>query len=113
MNLDTVFNKESINTRAKENWNYKDKESRLKCGNKYRHIFSDNKIKITDWSETFERLTKFQQNILIKGELIRTYDALPNIDKTEIKNKFGLSTFSTKWYKLPSSDRKILLKFVI
>ena len=113
MELKNIFNKESILNRAKENWDYKDKENRIKSSHKYKHIFDKTKILLTDWSEEFDKLTKKQQNLLIKGELIRTYDALPNHDKTKIKNDFGLSQFSSKWFKLPPSDKKILLHHVI
>jgi hypothetical protein len=113
MELKDVFNKDSINNRAKEDWDYKDIKSRTYCGHKYNHIFDNSKVKLTDWSETFDKLTKPQQNILIKGELIRTYDGLSNKDKTKIKYKFGLSTFSSKWYKLPPCDKKVLLEYVI
>jgi hypothetical protein len=111
--LNDIFNKESIIKRARENWDFKDSESRRKSGHKYRHIFLKSTKPINDWSETFEKLTKEQQNILVKGELIRTYDALPNIDKTYLKRQFNLSTFSSKWFKLPSSDKHLLLKYVI
>ena len=113
MELKNIFNKDSIFRRAKENWDYKDKESRIKSSHKYRHIFDKTKVLLTDWSEEFDKLSKKQQNLLIKGELIRTYDGLPNIDKTRIKNDFGLSQFSSKWFKLPSNDKKILLHYVI
>ena len=111
--LKDIFNKQSINKRAKEHWDYKSEESRIKSGNKYNHIFLSKKITICDWKDAFEYLSYPQQVLLIKSELIRTYDALPNIDKTKIKNKFNLSTFASKWYKLPSSDKSKLLKFVL
>lgn len=113
MELKDIFSKESINKRAKENWDYKDSNGRVRCGHKYNHIFDKAKVRLSDWSEIFENLTKPQQNVIIKGELIRTYDALPNSDKTIIKKEFGLSTFSSKWFKLPSDDKKKLLKYVI
>ena len=112
MELKNIFNKESIFRRAKENWDYKDKESRIKSSHKYRHIFDKTKVLLTDWSEEFDKLSKKQQNLLIKGELIRTYDSLPNIDKTYIKNKFRLSVFSSKWYKLPNADKNKLIKIL-
>ena len=76
-------------------------------------IFNEKNISMCDWKNLFDFLSKQQQILLIKSELIRTYDALPNIDKTRIKKKFNLSTFASKWYKLPSSDKNKLLKFVL
>lgn len=111
--LNDIFNKNSIKHRAKECWDYKSKASRLKRGNKYKHIFINRNTVIQDWSNTFDELSKPQQALLIKSELIRTYDALPNTDKTKIKNKFKLSKFESKWYKLPSSDKSKLLMFVL
>lgn len=63
--------------------------------------------------DTFDHLNKFQRNILIKGELIRTYDALPNTEKTKIMRKLELSKFASKWYKLEPEDKKKLLNYVI
>lgn len=113
MELKDIFNKESINRRAKEEWDYKSSNGRIRCGHKYNHIFDKTKVRLSDWNEIFENLTKQQQNVIIKGELIRTYDALSNKDKSIIKSTFGLSAFSSKWFKLPSEDKKKLLKFVI
>ena len=113
INLNDIFNKKSINSRAREHWDFKSEESRIKSGNKYKHIFDDKKLVLYDWKNIFDKLSKPQQVLLVKSELIRTYDALPNIDKTRIKNKFNLSIFASKWYKLPSSDKNKLLKFVI
>ena len=77
-----IFNKESIQKRAKEYWDCKDEQCKVKCGNRYNHIF-ENKIGVSyTWNKSFDFLSKPQQTIIIKGELIRTYDALPNIDKT-------------------------------
>lgn len=113
INLSDIFNKTSINDRAKENWNFKSEVSRIRASNKYKHIFKEKNIAICDWNNIFENLSRPQQVLLIKSELIRTYDALPNIDKTKIKAKFNLSSFATKWYKLSSSDKNKLLKYVL
>lgn len=108
-----IFNKESIQKRAKEYWDCKDEQCKVKCGNRYNHIF-ENKIGVSyTWNKSFDFLSKPQQTIIIKGELIRTYDALPNIDKTMIKNMLKLSIFSSKWYKLPNTDKHKLLTYVI
>lgn len=111
--LSDIFNKKSINNRAREYWDYKNEESKIKAGHKYSHIFDNKKVILQDWSNMFDNLSKPQQILLVKSELIRTYDALPNIDKTKLKNKFKLSTFASKWYKLPSSDKSKLLKYVL
>lgn len=113
LSLYNIFNKKSINDRAKEHWDYKDKRSRLKSSHKYRHIFKNKNVLLCSWDGMFDELSKPQQSLLIKSELIRTYDGLPNIDKTELKNRFKLSMFASKWYKLSSSDKSKLLKFVL
>lgn len=111
--FEEIFNKNSIIERAKENWDFKTKYDKMRASKKYNHIFVGIKKPINDWNNLFDNLTTPQKNVLIKGELIRTYDGLPNIDKTKIKNLLGLSEFSSKWYKLSKSDKVKLLKFVI
>ena len=94
LTLSDVFNRTSIYLRAKEHWDFKCVKERLRCGKKYSHIFGDKDSSLVDWSNPFESLSLKQKKLIIKGELIRTYDSLPNIDKTYIKNKFRLSVFS-------------------
>lgn len=110
LTLSDVFNRTSIYLRAKEHWDFKCVKERLRCGKKYSHIFGDKDSSLVDWSNPFESLSLKQKKLIIKGELIRTYDSLPNIDKTYIKNKFRLSVFSSKWYKLPNADKNKLIK---
>lgn len=108
-----ILNKENILARAKLNWDEKNKHTRIRAGSKYRHFLSKHRFPTNDWENEFDNLTKYQKNVLIKGELIRLYDSLPNLSKTKIMRDFGLSTFSSKWYKLPCEDKKILLNCVI
>ena len=109
----TILDKTEILARAKLWWNNKNCNDRNRVGFKYQHFLNKFKLKINDWSNDFENLSIHQKNIIIKGELIRTYDSLPNIIKTNIMHEFGLSSFSSKWYKLPGKDKKILLNFVL
>lgn len=109
----SFFDPSSIKERARQKWNNKSEGKRLSDGKKYQFIFLKQKRPYHDWASSFDDLTKFQQNLIIKGELIRTYDALPNFIKTRIKKKTNLNTFSSKWYKLPSDDKKKLLDFVL
>ena len=112
-NVSNVLSHETIIERAKEKWNKKLSEEKIRCGRKYHHIFDKLNLPQVDWDNQFDELLKSQTNILIKGELIRTYDSMPNKDKTKIKENFGLSTFSSKWFRLPSCDKKILLNSVL
>ena len=107
------LNKTEILARAKLKWDSKDNANRVRAGSKYQHFLAKYKLQTNDWTNDFEHLSKHQQNVITKGELIRTYDSLPNISKTNIMREFGLSLFSSKWYKLPSKDKKILLNYVI
>ena len=88
LTLSDVFNRTSIYLRAKEHWDFKCVKERLRCGKKYSHIFGDKDSSLVDWSNPFESLSLKQKKLIIKGELIRTYDSLPNIDKAYIQNKF-------------------------
>ena len=107
------LDKTSISIRAKDKWNSKSEDSRLRASNKYKFLFEKFKKPAHDWSDTFDHLNKFQRNILIKGELIRTYDSLPNTEKTKIMRELELSKFSSKWYRLEPEDKKKLLNYVI
>lgn len=107
------LDKTSISIRAKDKWNSKSEDSRLRASNKYTFLFEKFKKPVHDWRDTFDHLNKFQRNILIKGELIRTYDSLPNTEKTKIMKELDLSKFSSKWYRLEPEDKKKLLNYVI
>ena len=110
---DEILNKSDIIARAKLKWDKKNDKNRIRAGSKYKHFFNGYNLQVRDWSNCFDNLSAHQQNVIIKGELIRTYDSLENILKTRIMRDFGLSTFSSKWYKLPHEDKKILLNYVI
>lgn len=102
-----------ITNKAEEKWNSKDEGKRIRAGNKYKHVFKKFNLPENDWKNDFSELTQSQKNIIIKGELIRTYDGLSNHRKTKIKRHFGLSKFSTKWFTLLPSDKKILLTSIL
>jgi len=112
-NVNIILSHEAIVEKAKEKWNSKGSSEKIRSGHKYRHIFEKLNLPFVDWDNSFKDLSKSQISILIKGELIRTYDSMPNKQKTKIKEHFGLSSFSSKWFKLPSCDKKILLNSVL
>ena len=108
-----LLNKHEILARAKLSWDEKSNEAKLKAGSKYQIFMEKYNFPFNDWLNKFDLLTKQQQNVIVKGELIRYYDSLPNIQKTHIMRDFELSNFSSKWYKLPGIDKKKLLNYVI
>lgn len=110
---ETLLSRKSIVSRAKEKWDAKPSAEKVRSSRKYKHIFEKLHLPSVDWNNEFSKLSKSQTNILIKGELIRTYDSMPNREKTKIKNKFGLSSFSSKWFRLSPSDKKILLNSIL
>lgn len=105
-----VIEKVKIVSLAKERWNNTPLEGRESIGEKYMHFL---KIKPIDWVHDFDMLDSKQQNVLVKGQLIRWYDSLPNKRKTQIMQAVGLSAFSSKWYRLSSGDKRKLLNYVI
>lgn len=107
--LDTHLSQVDILERAKNKWNQRTSDDKIKCSIKYHHIFLKIGSQPKTWNVDFSNLDPRQKSILIKGELIRTYDALPNQIKTKIKEKYGLTTFASKWFRLPSCDKKKLL----
>ena len=104
---------ESITERASTRWDSKTPDDRLKASSKYNHIFNKHNLEKNDWSNQFHNLSRHQRNILLKGELIRTYDAMSNSDKSKIKLQFGLPNFASKWFKLDSKSKKILLTSIL
>lgn len=112
---DISLSRTEIIERAEKRWNDRTLEEKIKKSNKYHHII--NKIgsssNLSPWTEKFSNLSQGQKRLLIRGELIRTYDSLPNQEKTKIKERLKLSTFSSKWFRLPPNDKKkILLNFL-
>ena len=110
---DNIFERTSIIQHAKDKWNAKTDVQKRRSAKKYKFISNYGVNKPSGWLKTYDELNNWQKNILIKGQLIRNYDELPNKVKTHIMKDFGLSTFASKWYKLPSSDKKILLNSVL
>ena len=107
------INKTEILARAKSKWDEKSEANKIRAGSKYQRFLDKLKFPINDWNSRFDDLSKRQQSVIIKGELIRTYDSLPNTEKTHIMREFGLSEFSSKWFRLPSCDKKVLLNYII
>lgn len=112
---DISLSRTEIIERAEKRWDDRTSEGKIKKSNKYHHII--NKIgssnKLNPWTEKFSNLSQDQKRLLIRGELIRTYDSLSNQEKTKIKERLKLSTFSSKWFRLPPNDKKkILLKIL-
>ena len=112
-NINNVLSHKTIVERTKNKWDLKPSNDKIRSGNKYRHVFEKLKLPSVDWDNPFSELSKNQMNILIKGELIRTYDSMSNKEKTKIKKQFGLSSFSSKWFRLQPCDKKILLNAVL
>lgn len=112
-NVISLLSLETITKKASERWNAKTSTERLKTSSKYRHIFVKYNLEKNDWTNQFAELSRHQQNILLKGELIRTYDAMSNKDKSKIKEHFGLPRFSSKWFKLDQKGKKLLLSSIL
>lgn len=112
-NVNVILSRGTIARRAKDRWDLKDSASKIRSGRKYQHVFEKLNLPSVDWDNPFSKLSKHQVSILIKGELIRTYDSLDNSEKTKIKKRFGLTSFSSKWFRMPPCDKKILLNSVL
>ena len=104
-----IFKRSLIIQKAKERWDSKTEIEKKRSAKKYRFIQNGN----VNWLKQYDDLNYWQKSILIKGQLIRNYDELSNKVKTHIMRDFGLSRFASKWYKLPSNDKKILLNSVL
>ena len=104
---------ESIKRLAKEKWDAKSEELRAFSGRKYMPFFARLRLPMNPWELSFDELTEAQRNVIIKGELIRTYDSLPNSEKTKLKELLGLSEFKSKWFRLGSRDKRILLGTIL
>jgi hypothetical protein len=107
------LSKIEIIARAKEKWDSKSDQKKLMCGRKYQHIFDRLNLKAECWSNNFDNLTFSQKSVLIKGELIRTYDGLSYHDRAIIRRLYGLERFSNRWFKLSPRDKKLLLNSVL
>ena len=108
-----VLSKSSIKNRAMDRWNKKSNSDKIRDGLKYEHVLKKLGLASNAWSCDFYALTKHQQSLLLKGELIRTYDSLCVSDKLKVKKKFNLSRFSNNWFNMDKKDKKTLLKVLI
>ena len=57
-------------------------------------------------------LTEPQRKVLFKRELIKVYDSLDNSIKSYIMKDIHLRKFSSKWFKMPSCDKRTLLNYL-
>ena len=108
-----LLSQDEIREMAIKRWDSKTPSERLKASSKYKHIFIKHNLPSNDWTNAFNDLTDSQKSILLKGELIRTYDAMSNHIKSKIKSEFGLTEFSSKWFKLSPKNKKKLLTSVL
>jgi len=110
--IEDILDKEQVTYRARERWNEMTVLERLRQGQKYKHVPIPNN-KVASWVQEFCMLDEPNQNILIKGELIRTYDAMLISDKRKLCSEAMLSKFQTKWFKLTNDDKTKLLDYVL
>ena len=97
---------------ARNSWNGKSDNEKRKIARKYNHFFRDLGLSHRDWSNTFDMLTKPQRKVLFKRELIKVYDSLDNSIKSNIMKDIHLRKFSSKWFKMPSCDKRTLLNYL-
>lgn len=107
-NLSSILPTDDIRDKTIEQWNRKLEKDKIRIAKKYSHLFGE-----IEWNVDFEKLSERQQEILLKGELIRRYDSLTNKDKTIIKNELKMSQFQSKWFKLNYGDKHKLLNYVL
>ena len=108
--IEDILDKEQIRERAANKWNSFSPIERLKKSQKYNHL---GPFKNSEWVLDFDLLGQSKQNILIKGELIRTYDNMLISDRKKLTNEAHLSKFETKWVKFSPIDKEKLLNYVL
>lgn len=106
-----IISYEAILKRTEDDWDCKTFKEKKRKGKKFTYVCKLYNVKDNNWILPFNSLSSFQKSLLIKGEVIRTYNALPNKDKTILKNYWNLHKFATKWYNLLSVDKITILKF--
>ena len=109
--FEDIIDKNHIKLRAERFWNEQNQIQRIKEGKKYIHAC--NGLHPIDWVYDFKHLNERQQNVIIKGELIRTYDNMLISDKKKLTNEACLSKFETKWYKMSPKDKNKILKHIL
>lgn len=108
------FDSNGIYYNAKYSWNALSSEEKQKKGNKYSKSDSIAQyIKDCEWNVEFDELNEKQKILLMKSILIKTYDSLSNNIKTEIMKEYGLSKFSSKWFRMPKNDRSTICSKVL
>lgn len=110
--IEDILDKKQVVARAKSKWDCLTIPERMNKGRIYRHIaINDNNL--SSWVDAFDNLDKQHQNILIKSELIRTYDSMLMSDKRKLSSEANLSKFKTKWFKFTNEDKTKLLNHVL
>jgi hypothetical protein len=79
--IEDILDKKQIQERAAMRWNSFTPIERLRESKKYGHITAHGNA---GWVLEFDYLDPPKQNILIKGELIRTYDKMLMSDKKKV-----------------------------
>ena len=108
--IEDILDKKQIRERASNRWDSFNPIERIRESRKYSHITN---YRVSEWVSEFNFLDESKKNILIKGELIRTYDNMLLSDKKKLTNEAHLSKFETKWVKFSSVDKDKLLTYIL
>ena len=107
--LDDYVSLESIRKRAIENWDNKTVDEKRKKSERYKHVSEIYGYYGLKWNKSFLELNDFQQMVVMKAEIIRTYDML-NVYYRKVFNEYlGLEENAKKWHLLSfKSKNKIM-----
>lgn len=112
LTLDDLLIRNYVSQRTREKWNNEDDENKEYRGLKYAHLFQKSN-NVLDWKVDYSDLTKGQQSLLMKREIINTYDLLSHEEKKKLQNQLKLSRSPNKWFNLPPRDKAKILKVVL
>lgn len=107
------FDSDGIYYTAKYSWDILSDDEKKRKGDKYAKQDKISFIKNCHWNVEFDALNDKQKKLLMKAVLINTYDSLDNVVKTRIMKEYGLSKFSSKWFRMPNIDRALLCSSVL
>ena len=112
LTLDDLLIRNYVSQRTREKWDREGDEYKECRGAKYAHIFK-NPNNVLNWKVDFSELSRGQQSVLMKREIINTYDLLSHEEKKKLQDKLNLSRSPNKWFNLPPKDKKKILKVIL
>lgn len=112
--LKDLIDKDLIEAKAIVNWQMLPSIKKKQKSYKYNQVLTNQwRVDSTkNWSCKYIDLTVEQKRLLLKKELINTYNALSEDDKLLLEQYLNLDKAAKEWVSLSSDDKKKLIQLI-